>query len=200
MKRSDLLQIAKPILFNTDMVRATLDDQKTSTRRVVKKKYSNTELKMKTDKYGSRLIEIQKDIEGETYGQKQDGGSWHRLRAYIEPKPPYRPGDILYVRETWWRNYYHQYAKYFSRAEGEEVQIPVITGGTALHRKADGLKWHPSIHMPKEAARLFLRVTEVRVEPLQDITPQEAYLEGARCTCMTPVPDCAENKDEFINI
>ena len=114
----------KPILFNTDMVRAILDGRKTVTRRCVKYKYSNTEMKMHTDKYGTRLIEIQKDIEGETHGKNPDGSTWQKLLGYVEPKPPYQPGDILYVRET------------FDYLEGWKIGDPGIDG--KYYYRADG--------------------------------------------------------------
>lgn len=88
-------------------------------------------------------------------------------------KPPYGPGDILYVRETW-------------------CALPVneaghMRGHSVYYYKADGDlrpegwrgKWKPSIHMPKEAARIWLKVTDVRVERLQDITEDGAKAEGA---------------------
>ena len=82
-------------------------------------------------------------------------------------RPPYQPVDILYVRETWngdWCDHY----------------IYKADGGSA---KAAGYaaepKWRPSIHMPREAARLFLRVTDVRVERLQDIDDDGAKAGGA---------------------
>ena len=81
--------------------------------------------------------------------------------------PKYQVGDILYVRETYYRTYHHQYGKNFYRADGAEIQMPTINGDTVTYGKADGLKWRPSIHMPKEAARIFLRVTDVRVERLR---------------------------------
>ena len=150
-----------PILFNTDMVRAILNGRKTATRRAVKYKYSNTEMKMRTDKYGTRLIEIQKDVEGETHGKNPDGGTWHKLLPYIDKKPPCRKGDILYVRETWFK-----YAgEYIYKASAGQ---PGLWSGM----------WRPSIHMPKEAARIWLRVTDVRVERLQDITEEQAQKEG----------------------
>lgn len=115
----------KPILFNTQMVRAILDGRKTCTRRIVKPQ--------PTAHYGVQCI-----------------------------KPPYQPGDILYVRETWKKapNGYYYY---------EDWQRDDI---------ADVTKWKPSIHMPKEAARIWLKVTNVRVERLQDMTDDDAEAEG----------------------
>lgn len=174
-----------PILFNTEMVQAILDGKKLVTRRAVKYKYSNTEIKMRTDKYGTRLIEIQRDIEGETYGRNQDGTSWHKLRPYIEKYAPYQPGDILYVRETWF------YEQHMENLEQEEPDLPSGRYSRRYIYRADnpeypvdmgvgGNGWEPSIHMPKEAARIWLRVTDVRVERLQDITEEQAEAEGLK--------------------
>lgn len=153
-----------PVLFNTDMVRAILDGRKTVTRRTVRYKYCNTEMKMCTDKYGTRLIEIQKDIEGETHGKNPDGSTWHKLLPYIEKNPPYKKGDILYVRETW-----REHSPGFDNLFIYKADY------------ADGsmnVKWHPSIHMPKEAARIWLKITDVRVEKLNDISWKEILEEG----------------------
>lgn len=76
----------------------------------------------------------------------------------------YQPGDILYVRETWTTV---PDGSYVYKAS---VECPDAWAGT----------WHPSIHMPKEAARLFLRVTDVRVERLQDITSGQIDAEGCK--------------------
>ena len=75
---------------------------------------------------------------------------------------PICPGDILYVRETWKKapNGYYYY---------EDWQKDDI---------ADVTKWKPSIHMPKEAARIWLKVTDVRVEQLQDMDKMDAVKEG----------------------
>lgn len=129
----------KPILFNTYMIKALLDGRKTCARRIVK------------------------FLSGENpkwTGYVKDG-----LMLYSgknEPcirKEPYQPGDILYVRETWFKdvNRYMYRANYSDREkfyrDGKEIEM----------------KWKPSIHMPKEAARIWLKVTDVRVERLQNI-------------------------------
>ncbi len=179
----------KPILFNTQMVQAILPGEKTVTRRVVKLKYSNTHHEIKTDKYGTRLIEIQNDVEGETYGKNSDGTTWHRIRGYIEPQPPFKKHDILYVRETW--NICNMNAEeneivfIYRAGEREEDTAHTVKVSDEMFEKyddsmaEDNPEWRPSIHMPKEAARIWLRVTDVRAERLQDITDEQAKSEGA---------------------
>jgi len=173
----------KPILFNTEMVKAILDGKKYVTRRSIKYKYGNTHHKIKTDKYGTRLIEIHNDIEGETYGKNEDGSTWHRLLGYIEPKPQYKVGDILYVRETYAKiedfiNYGDMEIdvdlKYLFKCDDNGKEHAFIDVGVK--------KWHPSIHMQKEASRIFLKITDVRWEKLQDISCCQAEMEGVSST------------------
>lgn len=140
----------KPILFNTDMVRASLDGRKTVTRRC-----------MKPQPQG--YFEVNEEplyIYDTSLGQ----GQIHS---------PYQPGDILYVRETW-----HKYTKRVGT--GECCHMAEFYGYKAsIANSEDGEeKWRPSIHMPKEAARIWLRVAEVNVERLQDITIDDIRSEG----------------------
>ncbi len=143
----------KQILFNTEMVRAILDGRKTCTRRVIK-----------PQPYGKCTYPLgfvtdsteKKEVGCFGFGIDEYGGSIQYA------KPSYQPGDILYVRETW-KNAPNGYYYY------EDWQRDDI---------ADVTKWKPSIHMPKEAARIWLKVTDVRVERLQDITPKDAENEG----------------------
>lgn len=213
MTREELLAIAKPVLFNTEMVQAILEGRKTVTRRCVKYKYSNTEMKMHTDKYGTRLIEIQKNVEGETHGRHPDGRTWQKLLPYIEKKPPFKKGDYLYVRETWCKGVIAcgeepdgRDTMYVSQCEGED---DYILKAHALHENIgiEDVVWKPSIHMPKEAARIFLKVTDVRVEQLQDMNGGADFLkEGLIDICVgcgTPKEfcDCCGGlEEEFIEL
>lgn len=144
-----------PILFNTEMVRAILDGRKTCTRRVIKpqpdEKHTFT-LGFVTDSTEK------KEVGCFGFGIDEYGGSIQ----YVKPPYGYAPGDILYVRETWKKapNGYYYY---------EDWQRNDI---------ADVTKWKPSIHMPKEAARIWLKVTDVRVERLQDMTSEQISREG----------------------
>lgn len=146
----------KPILFNTAMVQAILDGRKTMTRRVVKPRYRN-------DEYGFQVIttmdghfvRVEKIDENEC-GIFEDGTERH-------VSPPYQPGDILWVREKWEHDDYEGFVDYRADFTDEE---------------AKDIKWRPSIHMPKDAARIYLRVTDVRVERVQDISEDDTKAEG----------------------
>lgn len=141
------MNCSKPMIFNTKMVRAILEGRKTVTRRVVEFKAGQSPA---------------------WSGYIPDGAVLYGSNNIPAAKAPYRPGDILWVRETW-----------------NCLPIPEPLRGTnkTYWYKADGAgpedKWRPSIHMPREAARIFLRVTGVRVERLQEITESGAKAEGA---------------------
>ena len=139
----------KPILFNTEMVRAILNGRKTCTRRVVKPTLYYFEVNEKP-------VYI--------YDTEPSMGKIY---------PVCQPGDILYVRETW-----HRYTKLVGKGEGCHLEERYgYKASIANSEDAEG-PWKPSIHMPKEAARIWLKVTDVRVEQLQDITPKDAENEG----------------------
>jgi hypothetical protein len=181
----------KPILFNTAMVKAILDGKKNVTRRSIKFKYGNTHHKIKTDKYGTRLIEIQNDVEGETFGTYPDGGTWHKLRGYIEPKAPYKSGDIVYVIETWKvdsldknRNNmlidFKALQKGYSQAEvSADFEKKRFDNFKKFYQKNG---WQSPYFMPKEAARIFLKITDVRYEKVKNITCTQAEMEGVTST------------------
>ena len=154
----------KPILFNTEMVRAILDGRKTCTRRLVKPQPDEKH----TYPRGFVTDSTEKKKAGcFGFGIDEYGGSIQYA------KPPYQPGDILYVRETWCglpvneAGHMRGHTIYYYKADGE------------LRPKGWRGTWHPSIHMPKEASRIWLKVTDVRVERLHEITEDGAKAEGA---------------------
>ena len=136
----------KPILFNTEMVRAILEGRKTVTRRVVK---------------------FPKGQNPAWSGYIPDGGVLYGSNNIPAAKASYQAGDILWIRETW-----------------NCLPIPEPLRGTSktYWYKADGAelkdKWRPSIHMPREAARIFLRVAGVRVERLREMILGDVLMEG----------------------
>lgn len=178
----------KPILMSTDMVRAILDGRKTVTRRVVK-----PQPEMRRFGGHEALAWVPPAI---VKGWKAVGV---QRTEYL--KRPYNVGDILYVRETWKVQAAHRFesdVKIMFKAGGplSTIQFP---GGnsqatsrddydTFIDKWMQGDGWRPSIHMPREAARIWLRVTDVRVERLQDIGVQDVIREGVlpdkvdRCT------------------
>lgn len=195
----------KPILFNTEMVRAILDGRKSVTRRVA---FSEKDLR---------------PFQSKDYPD----GWWFRGRVYRSwddaTRTPqgvmslcrYRREDILYVRETWQEVYETEWSE--EDPSGKNIRelilnfdsIPKVEAGISSMCKSalmkprmkyfvfkasniqyadneNGLAWRPSIHMPKEAARIFLRVQDVHVERVQEMSDIDAAKEGIQSYWSTP--------------
>ena len=178
----------KPILFNTEMVRANLDGRKTCTRRLVS---SRQFLGMLPDKCKNAAPD--EFLKGKRMMFKPYCDMTDAELIMTAYKAPYEPGDILYVWETWqcWRAHrYEATADIRFRAGGDDVRLQFANGNTDSINRLDydtfvhkwfshNGKWKPSLFMPKEAARIWLKVTDVRVERLQEITEDGAKAEGA---------------------
>lgn len=173
MTRQEILKNAKPILFNTEMVRAILYGKKTVTRRVIKPQpksklcyvYAGSHKKdIGRWEYPSKTAH---DFWGEEFELPDDITEEELKKKW---NPPYHTDDILYVRETWGEGY--EEGTYIYKADDKLANLPEF-------KESSKLIYHPSIHMPKEAARIFLKVTNVLVERLQDITEEYAKVEGA---------------------
>ena len=156
----------KPILFNTEMVKAILDGRKTQTRRLVKPHYHDGDA-------GFNVVTMAKTgafcyIE---YYDEYERSTERRMN------PPYNVDDILWVRETWckWWMPHGEWLYCYKASEQDGNKRPT---GPEYDDVWETIPWKPSIHMPKEAARIFLRVTGIRAERLQDITDADALKEG----------------------
>lgn len=148
----------KPIIFTTEMIKPILDNSKTRTRRIMKpqlpchgfSRYETTDCDVVSK--GGRYIRC-------PYGAK---------------------GTILWVRETWARygNFQNPKMGYVYRAG--DNKIPDESQFIILKQRLQNneIKWCPSIHMPRRVARLFLKVEDIKIEQLQDITEEEAIAEG----------------------
>jgi hypothetical protein len=149
----------KPILFSTPMVQAVQDDRKNQTRRT----RGLDEINKAPDKW------VFMELKGDTalFINKESGEA-----RYI--KFPYGPvGTILWVRETWCENAPTGITRYFYKADEQPEEI-------IGQMKAFGYRWRPSIHMPREACRIRLEITDLRVQRLQDISEEDARAEGIR--------------------
>lgn len=151
--------VERPILMSAPMVRAILAGAKTQTRRIVRKQFSDDAM----------VAEVAATTPERWQVSGHSGLWWDDGGACIDDavRCPYgMPGDRLWVREAWGFNpdYPGQFSHICFRADpGYEH---------------DGIKWVPSIHMPRKASRILLKVTGVRVERLQDISIADAIAEG----------------------
>ncbi len=176
--------IFKPILFNTEMVQAILAGRKTQTRRIINYPISNNAI---LHGEGSQTLwnkELRVWVVGncEDYivqnesffidkRLKRDSGidpkKWYECIHEIDRK--YKIDNILWVRETWQTTF---------NEKSKEWDPIYKTDGKYWIDDDGAMKWKPSIHMPKKHARIFLKVTKVRCERLQDISEEDAIAEG----------------------
>lgn len=194
MTREEILAVAKPILFNTDIVKAILEDKKTVTRQVIKPQPKDKLVYIMAGYRNGQWKYPDKDIYkywGDEYKRKANLSRKEELQVWT---PPCQCGDILYVRESF------RIFRGTTSFQAVDSHIPFndfvgiqykadnshcITNGfdrflnTAENQRENVVygRWHPSIHMQKKDARLFLKVTEVRIERLQDITDDDVKRE-----------------------
>ena len=170
-----------PILFNTEMVRAILDGRKTVTRRICK---DANELTVPDMSFY--------DADKRTYVVHNYANKGHTDKLSIAERTcPICSGDILYVRETWRicnfdYNDKIAYIVYKASENEEDEGCRAVEFTDDKFEKLDDSMaenspdWRPSIHMPREAARIWLKVKDVRVERLQEITAENAIKEGVQ--------------------
>ena len=141
----------KPILFNTEMVKAILAGRKTQTRRAIRF--------IECDVYDAACAE---GMWNERFDPENPPKALIEWFVKAKARRPFAPGDILWVRETWSTHYdgIHDDLQFCYRADDVNLKSECLPG--------ENNRWWPSIHMPKEAARIFLLVKNVRVERLQD--------------------------------
>lgn len=156
-----------PILFSTPMVKAILDGRKTQTRRIIDH---------------INYMHLNRHIADWPLSQLRgfNGDMWaFDLQTDVDDyvtyhvKPKCKPGDLLWVRETHIKT---PGGKYHYKADIPEEKDSNRKGYIDIGES--WAKWKPSIHMPKGGARIWLRVKEVRVERLNDISPGDACDEG----------------------
>lgn len=148
-----------PITLKTWEVKAALSNKKTSKRMVVK---------FPVNKFTDRIPEAKDVMPYKNIALSDEVYFKEEPHYCFMAKPPYQPGDILYVKETWCRGSLdYKKEQYYYKADNNEFTC----------------FWHPSVHMPKEAARIWLKVTDVRIERLQDIDDNGILAEGLEIGC-----------------
>lgn len=170
----------KPMIFNADMVKAILDGNKTVTRRPVK------------HEEGMQLVENKLVRITSSHPKKGAWGMFFKKNG-IDDLPfhdlavaPALPGDLIYVRETWQGPLFSPDLMDEYKLDSEKFESPDYCIYAASDKKQefydvdDNLvcRWRPSIHMPRWASRLTLKVTDIRIEQVQDISEEQSLKEG----------------------
>lgn len=174
----------KPILFQGEMIRAILDGRKTQTRRIIKPQPHPQFLAR-----GVWSVVPQ--------WPHQDGVRWFMKDGCSElVKCPHgKPGDELWVRETW--GLFPHYESWRLDEVPKDDAVLYRAANPALKTEAK-MRWKPSIHMPRWASRIQLKITDIQVEQVQEISERDAEAEGidpsgTSCgVCGEPYPSCVD--------
>ncbi|MCO6367872.1 hypothetical protein GBO34_00905 [Roseivirga pacifica] len=166
-----------PILMNTDMVVATLDGRKTVTRRTQGLEVINDEPSV-WDFGGFETDPVLDNEDGGT--TKLKGYYAYFISEELELTKHIKvncgkPGDLLYVRETYAKYSHEVDGDYHYKADGERIGILLVQD---YQEKELLSAYRPSIHMPKSVARIWLQVKKLRLERLLNISPDQAIKEG----------------------
>lgn len=173
----------RPILFSSPMIRALLDGSKTQTRRIVKLPHANSLGQWEPTVIG-----------GERGGRTAAGASipsqgaiWHARTGDCLASPYGQPSDHLWVRET-----FCQFPADAKDGNGAQTYYKAAQHDDQMREvervmASNGVRWKPSIHMPRAASRILLEIVSVRVERLQDISEADAIAEGIEAMpCAVP--------------
>ena len=160
----------KPIIMSTEDVLALLDGRKTMFRLVAKELDG-------VDILNCRHVD----------GDIQEPKGYPIGHVSLTERCKFKPGDVLYVRETWAGLNENEY---LYQADDPDVNVWKIWRDKGVGAKYE--RWMSPVIMPREAARLFLRVKGVRVERVQDIAEKDAESEGFRTECgpLSSCPTC----------
>lgn len=171
-----------PILFSTPMVQAILSNQKYQTRRTNGlEKLNNHYFQSMVHHYTGKFTFV------------ENGNFNPEEKDVVEVQCPYgKVGDVLWVRET---TCYVMSDHAHVLLEGAKDRNQFIYKAS-IHpdwieyaKEKYDYKWTPSIYMPKQACRLFLKITDIRVEPLQVISRGDAMAEGCHFANMQKGPN-----------
>lgn len=172
----------RPILFNAPMVKAILEGRKTQTRRIMRRQpdaveyFKRGEPTTDTDAKNAILR-----CYNNPKGFKNCNSGWFGDATYKTPFSEFNVGDHLWVRETFMdmsgTGVEHRDSKGKLQKYAYATDCPQGSYSDDV-RKDYGLKWKPSIHMPRSASRILLEITKIRVERLNEISEEDAKAEG----------------------
>ncbi|MBR7583277.1 morphogenetic protein [Klebsiella variicola] len=167
------------MIFNAEMVRAILAGRKTQTRRIMKVQPESNQLGLLLITDSTKHSDIGK------YHWAESNATGNHVRSKLFSCPFGAVGDRIWVRETWssdFANYYPNDRVWYAADNNRRLDIEVVDGVRGIYSPESDVhvpfRWQPSIHMPRWASRILLEITDVRVEPLNAISEEDATAEG----------------------